>query len=171
MMVCLGLYGQVRSADSQHSLPAEFSQSRSAALNRNHGGYLVYGQGPSIWRLGDHAPLTNITDQAVCSVVPDCVDQYLYYSNTNSSQSINRARYDGSDAQVVIPNGKHSFTHPMMGLLLCSPLLCYRRNYGSNKIQSAAMDGRPENRVYRNCRQSLQLGDRLRKRRHLLGRM
>ncbi|OWA53517.1 putative Low-density lipoprotein receptor-related protein 1B, partial [Hypsibius exemplaris] len=83
-----------------------------ANVTRDRGGFLVFAQGPSLWKLpgedvGETRELTNISGETNRVVAVDCVNQHLYW--TILGKGIRRSRYDGSDNHLVVTKA-HFFT-------------------------------------------------------------
>ncbi|OWA54704.1 hypothetical protein BV898_19105 [Hypsibius exemplaris] len=78
---------------------------RDADVRRNPGGFLVFAQGPSLWKLpaediGETKQLSNNSGETNGAVAVDCVNHHLYW--TNPETGIRRSRYDGSDNHLVV---------------------------------------------------------------------
>ncbi|OWA54706.1 hypothetical protein BV898_19107 [Hypsibius exemplaris] len=78
---------------------------RDADVRRNRGGFLVFAQGPSLWKLpgeyiGETRELSNIFGEGNRAVTVDCVNHHLYWANPETG--IRRSRYDGSDNHLVV---------------------------------------------------------------------
>ncbi|OWA53520.1 putative Low-density lipoprotein receptor-related protein 6 [Hypsibius exemplaris] len=74
-------------------------------IRRNRGGFLVFGQGSSLWKLpgedvGETKELSNIPGEQNCAVAVDCVNHHIYW--TNLQTGIRRSRYDGSNNHLVL---------------------------------------------------------------------
>ncbi|OWA54731.1 hypothetical protein BV898_19131 [Hypsibius exemplaris] len=71
---------------------------------RNRGGFLVFAQGPSLWKLpgedvGETRELSNNSGEWNYALAVDCVNQHLYWISLRTG--IRRSRYDGSDNHLV----------------------------------------------------------------------
>ncbi|OWA55043.1 putative Low-density lipoprotein receptor-related protein 4, partial [Hypsibius exemplaris] len=79
-------------------------------IRRNRGGFLVFAQGRSLWKLpgedvGETRELSNISGEINKAVTVDCVNHHLYW--TNEPTGIRRSRYDGSDNHLVVKKGMY----------------------------------------------------------------
>ncbi|OWA51416.1 putative Zinc metalloproteinase nas-14 [Hypsibius exemplaris] len=85
----------------------KLEQKRNTTEQHKTGGFLVFAQGPFLWRLptedlDDAEQLSNITEEKNYAVAVDCVNHHLYW--TNKQTGIRRSRYDGSDNNLVVTN-------------------------------------------------------------------
>ncbi|OWA50388.1 putative Zinc metalloproteinase nas-14 [Hypsibius exemplaris] len=87
------------------SVRSELGERRTTTEPHKTSGFLVFGQGPSLWSLpvedrGDTKQLTDNSGENHCAVAVDCLNHHLYW--TNPQTGIRRSRYDGSDNHLVV---------------------------------------------------------------------
>ncbi|OWA53523.1 putative Zinc metalloproteinase nas-4 [Hypsibius exemplaris] len=93
----------VRSAETHRAVVTP--DKMDANVTRDRGGFLVFAQGPSLWKLpgedvGETRELSHMSGEYSRAIAVDCVNHYLYW--TNDQTGIRRSRYDGSDNHPVV---------------------------------------------------------------------
>ncbi|OWA50391.1 putative Low-density lipoprotein receptor-related protein 4 [Hypsibius exemplaris] len=83
----------------------ETADERDSNAGRNRGGFLVFAQGPSLWKMsgediGETKELSNVSGEHNVAIAVDCVNHHLYW--TIEQTGIRRSGYDGSDNRLVV---------------------------------------------------------------------